>query len=51
MGETVTISKEEYDLLMDGGRLLAALEAAGVDNWQGWDAAMDIYKELEVVSE
>lgn len=25
---------------------LRALEAAGVDNWEGYDYAMEIYKEL-----
>jgi hypothetical protein len=41
--ETVTISKKEYDALVNDQRKLDALEACGVDNWQGWDEAMDMY--------
>ena len=36
--ETVTISKEEYDRLNKNEKFLCALEAAGVDNWDGVDA-------------
>ena len=38
--ETVTIPKSEYELLLDASRKLAALEAGGVDNWEGYDDAM-----------
>lgn len=31
--------------LLDDSRRLAALEAAGVDNWQGYGIAMKIYRE------
>jgi len=43
MEETVTIKKSEYDSLKDDSKKLEALEAMGVDNWQGWDDAMEIY--------
>lgn len=43
--ETVTISKSEYDTLLDRDRWLCALECAGVDNWQGWDEAIEIRNE------
>ena len=43
--ETVTISKEEYDKLNDSERFLNALEAAGVDNWDGYGYAQDILEE------
>ncbi|NDB83307.1 MAG: hypothetical protein EB127_11355 [Alphaproteobacteria bacterium] len=38
--ETVTISKKEYDQLLKDARLLAFLEATGVENWDGWDFAV-----------
>ena len=40
---TVTISKEEYEHLMEDARWLRALEMAGVDNWDGMDYAREIY--------
>lgn len=40
---TVTISKEQYDELLERDRWLDALEAAGVDNWQGYDFAHEIF--------
>jgi len=39
--ETVTISKKEYDKLLNDSRILRALEGAGVDNWEGYDDAMN----------
>lgn len=45
--ETVTISKSEYDQLLDDSNLLSCLRACGVDNWQGWDDAIDMYDEEE----
>ena len=42
--ETVTISKKEYDQLIKDAKLLAFLEATGVENWSGWDFAV---KEME----
>lgn len=41
--ETVTIPKKEYDELLDDSHLLNCLRAVGVDNWQGWDDAIDMY--------
>ena len=35
MEETVTISKTEYDQLLDDSLKLSCLESCGVDNWQG----------------
>ena len=43
--ETVTISKAEYARLSDEAARMDALREAGVDNWQGWDDAMKIYRE------
>lgn len=41
--ETVTISKEEYESLLQDRKWLEALEGAGVDNWEGYDYAREIY--------
>lgn len=43
--DTVTISKSEYESLLDSRNLLMALEGAGVDNWEGYDFAMELYNE------
>lgn len=42
----VTISKKEYDELIDAKMKLDALEAEGVDNWEWYDAALDEYEEM-----
>lgn len=44
MQEQVTISKQEYDRLVEDSEWLSYLEAAGVDNWEGVDEAMQIRK-------
>lgn len=41
--ETVTISKEEYDELLESQRFLYCLEAQGVDNWDGYEFAQEEY--------
>jgi hypothetical protein len=43
--ETVTISKTEYERLLESEDKLACLEAVGVDNWQGFDDAMSMFFE------
>lgn len=35
------ISKQEYDLLIQSYKKLCALEAAGVDNWEGYELAIE----------
>jgi hypothetical protein len=40
-----TITKKEYEYLLNRDRLLNCLERAGVDNWDGWDFAIDEYNE------
>lgn len=47
MDETVTITKFEYDRLVRRDNWLACLEAAGVDNWQGWDDAIEFRNSME----
>jgi hypothetical protein len=39
--ETVTIPKKVYERLKEDSRVLAALEAAGVDNWEGYSYAFE----------
>lgn len=39
--ETITITRAEYDQLLADQRLLHALQAAGVDNWNGYDDALE----------
>ena len=39
--KTVTISSEEYKSLLEDRRFLRALEAAGVDNWEGYQYAFE----------
>lgn len=41
----VIITQSELDRLEARDEWLNALEAAGVDNWQGWDEARDIQDE------
>ena len=46
MEETVTISKKEYFNLLQRDLELAALNDAGVDNWEGYDISKEY---LEVI--
>ena len=43
MTEMVTISKEEYDELIERSNWLGCLEGAGVDDWDGYDYAQEMY--------
>jgi hypothetical protein len=45
MEGTVTITKKQYEGLLDDSDFLEALRQAGVDNWDGWDHAVEIQKE------
>lgn len=45
--ETVTISKKEYESLLDDSEWRCAMEAAGVDNWEGYDFALKLLNEDE----
>lgn len=40
--ETVTIPKAEYEKLLERDNWLSCLEGAGVDNWEGYDFAIDL---------
>lgn len=43
--ELVTITKEEFDELVARSNFLTALENAGVDNWEGYDEAVNSLRE------
>ena len=41
----ISIPQEEYDQLIEDQKWLRALEAAGVDNWEGYDLAQELFQE------
>ena len=43
----VAISEKEYLGLIKDSKILNALAAAGVDNWEGYDYAMELLNEEE----
>jgi len=43
----VTMTRKQYDTLVRDQKILQALEAAGVDNWEGYDEAMGMLGEGE----
>ena len=43
--DTVTIPKHVYEELLDASSFLDALRNAGVDNWYGYDLAVEIYQQ------
>lgn len=45
MEETITITKKEYDQLVEDQRFLYALQGAGVDNWEGYSYALELLEE------
>lgn len=45
MGDTITISVEEYKELLEANAFLIALSNAGVDNWEGYSEALKPYEE------
>lgn len=46
-GSSRTISKEEYEELLERDRKLSALEAGGVDNWEWYDESLSQYYDEE----
>lgn len=46
-GDVVTMSKSEYDDLMDDYLFLNCLRNAGVDNWDGYDFAIEAYSQYD----
>jgi hypothetical protein len=47
MGPTITITTKEYEGLLEDRAMLICLQNAGVDNWQGYDYAMELLRECE----
>jgi hypothetical protein len=45
--EMVSISKEEYEQLLEASKMFNALMNAGVDNWDGFGYALEELEELE----
>lgn len=41
--ELIVITKREYLELWDAARVLDALHAGGVDNWEGYEDAIELY--------
>lgn len=39
--DLITITKKHYDDLIDDRNFLAALQSAGVNNWEGYDYAWE----------
>ena len=44
---SVTYTKEEHESALEDSMWITALENAGVDNWEGYEFAMDIYQEMK----
>lgn len=42
---TVEISREEYESLLRDSAFLQELEADGVDNWEGYSLAWEMFEE------
>lgn len=45
--ETITITKSEYDELTNDSKMLGCLDACGVDNWEGYDIALEYLEDME----
>ena len=43
--DNITIPRHVYDALVVDQTLLQALESAGVDNWDGYEYAMELFRE------
>jgi hypothetical protein len=43
--QIIYITKKEYDILLDEVNFLACLREAGVDNWEGYSYACELYQE------
>ena len=47
----IMLSKSLYSSLMDARRFLNALQAAGVENWEGYGYALEILEEMNEPNE
>lgn len=48
--KNVTITNERYSELIEAEMTLNSLYGAGVDNWDGWGAAMELLEEIKRIS-
>jgi hypothetical protein len=39
--DDITITREVYEILLHDSKILQALFAAGVDDWEGYELAME----------
>ena len=44
---SVTLTKQEYTELSEDREFLYALQAVGVDNWDGYDVAIEMLEKVE----
>lgn len=44
---TIEIDVDRYNELIDAEDMLSSLQGAGVDNWQGYEDAMEIYNDIK----
>ena len=53
MSETrmIAIPVDRYEQLLEDSLWLSALRGAGVDNWEGYDYAMELLREWEEVGD
>ena len=49
--EQITISKGFYDKLIDSQRILSALNAMRVEEWDGYNGAMNYLAEMQAAME
>ena len=45
MDEVITITKERLKELLQAEKMLGCLVAAGIDNWEGYEVALDMMDE------
>lgn len=43
--ELITISRKQYESLLEDSIFLSYLETCGVDNWSGYDYACDMFNQ------
>ncbi|WPH58229.1 hypothetical protein SEA_ALONE_131 [Streptomyces phage Alone3] len=39
----MVVDKSEWRMLVDSDKFLSALESVGVDNWEGYETAVQLY--------
>ena len=46
--ETVTITRTQYEALVEDSKVLDALRAGGVDNWEWYEASLEEHYDEQV---